>query len=85
MADGSGHDAAVVVGVDGSDSSVEALRWAARQARLTGATLCRRHGVGLPGTRNTIRHRPRAAHHLRPQSRQLATPSTSLGERGTRR
>jgi nucleotide-binding universal stress UspA family protein len=40
MADGSGHESRVVVGVDGSDSSVEALRWAARQARLTGATLC---------------------------------------------
>lgn len=31
--------AEVVVGVDGSDSSRDALRWAARQARLTGATL----------------------------------------------
>ena len=28
-----------VVGVDGSDCSKDALRWAARQAELTGATL----------------------------------------------
>jgi len=31
--------AEVVVGVDGSDSSLNALRWAAKEARLTGATL----------------------------------------------
>ena len=31
--------AKVVVGVDGSDSSLNALRWAAKEARLTGATL----------------------------------------------
>ncbi len=29
----------IVVGVDGSESSVDALRWAAAQARLTGAPL----------------------------------------------
>ena len=29
----------IVVGVDGSDSSADALRWAAGQARLTGADL----------------------------------------------
>jgi nucleotide-binding universal stress UspA family protein len=29
----------IVVGVDGSASSLEALRWAARQAELTGATV----------------------------------------------
>lgn len=29
----------VVVGVDGSDSSVRAVRWAAQQAKLTGASL----------------------------------------------
>jgi nucleotide-binding universal stress UspA family protein len=29
----------IVVGVDGSDSSVRALRWAAGQAKLTGASL----------------------------------------------
>jgi nucleotide-binding universal stress UspA family protein len=38
---GSGGDgqARIVVGVDGSEGSKEALRWAARQAELTGATL----------------------------------------------
>lgn len=34
----------IVVGVDGSASSHQALRWAARQARLTGAKL---HAVGI--------------------------------------
>ena len=34
-----GRRASIVVGVDGSDSSKEALRWAAKQAELTGATL----------------------------------------------
>lgn len=29
----------IVVGLDGSDSSIEALRWAAAQARLAGSTL----------------------------------------------
>jgi hypothetical protein len=29
----------IVVGVDGSDSSKDALRWAAHQAELTGASL----------------------------------------------
>jgi nucleotide-binding universal stress UspA family protein len=29
----------IVVGTDGSDASVDALKWAARQAQLTGATL----------------------------------------------
>jgi nucleotide-binding universal stress UspA family protein len=29
----------IVVGVDGSEPSLDALRWAARQSRLTGATL----------------------------------------------
>ncbi len=32
-------DQVVVVGVDGSDQSRDAVRWAARQARLTGASL----------------------------------------------
>jgi nucleotide-binding universal stress UspA family protein len=31
--------ATIVVGVDGSEGSNEALRWAARQAKLTGGTL----------------------------------------------
>ncbi|HUY47918.1 MAG TPA: universal stress protein [Streptosporangiaceae bacterium] len=35
----SGGQARIVVGVDGSAGSTEALRWAARQARLTGAAL----------------------------------------------
>jgi nucleotide-binding universal stress UspA family protein len=37
----SGNDGAarIVVGVDGSEGSKAALRWAARQADLTGATL----------------------------------------------
>jgi nucleotide-binding universal stress UspA family protein len=34
-----GGQAHIVVGVDGSESSKNALRWAARQARYTGATL----------------------------------------------
>jgi nucleotide-binding universal stress UspA family protein len=29
----------IVAGIDGSDSSIQALRWAAGQAQLTGATL----------------------------------------------
>jgi len=39
--DGSGGDgqARIVVGVDGSDGSILALRWAARQAEFTGVTL----------------------------------------------
>jgi nucleotide-binding universal stress UspA family protein len=32
-------DGRIVVGVDGSDSSVRALSWAARQAELTGSSL----------------------------------------------
>jgi nucleotide-binding universal stress UspA family protein len=38
---GSGDDgqARIVVGIDGSECSKEALRWAVRQAKLTGATL----------------------------------------------
>ena len=34
----SGHSR-IIVGVDGSESSVAALRWAVRQARLTGGTV----------------------------------------------
>jgi nucleotide-binding universal stress UspA family protein len=48
----------IVVGVDGSEASNEALRWAANQAKLTGSTLraitCWRvpntfYGGGVPG------------------------------------
>jgi nucleotide-binding universal stress UspA family protein len=40
----------VVVGVDGSDLSVEALRWAARQARLTHAKILAVTGYEIPWT-----------------------------------
>jgi len=36
---GSGGRSRIVVGADGSEGSKEALRWAARQAEFTGATL----------------------------------------------
>jgi nucleotide-binding universal stress UspA family protein len=40
VADTSGQDRRrIVVGVDGSDSSTDALEWAARQAELTGSIL----------------------------------------------
>ncbi|HUY21173.1 MAG TPA: universal stress protein [Acidimicrobiales bacterium] len=39
MDNGTSPGPTIVVGVDGSDSSVVALRWAARQARLAGAAL----------------------------------------------
>ena len=32
-------DSRIVVGVDGSDASKEALRWAGRRPKLTGASL----------------------------------------------
>jgi nucleotide-binding universal stress UspA family protein len=35
----SGHERRIVVGVDGSDSSKAALRWAIRQAKLTGGSV----------------------------------------------
>jgi nucleotide-binding universal stress UspA family protein len=38
----------IVVGVDGSDSSKQALRWAARQARLTGGELHAVHVWDVP-------------------------------------
>ncbi|MFI5803525.1 universal stress protein [Streptomyces sp. NPDC051561] len=38
----------IVVGVDGSDPSVRALRWAARQAELTGAELVAVTGWEFP-------------------------------------
>jgi nucleotide-binding universal stress UspA family protein len=34
-----GMNARIVVGIDGSDSAADALRWAIEQARLTGATI----------------------------------------------
>jgi nucleotide-binding universal stress UspA family protein len=40
----SGGTGRIIAGVDGSGSSVQALRWAARQARLTGAEL---HVIGV--------------------------------------
>lgn len=40
--------ACIVVGVDGSPCSLEALRWAARQAQLTQATLCPVTAWSLP-------------------------------------
>jgi nucleotide-binding universal stress UspA family protein len=39
MSGSSGQDARIVVGVDGSEGSKSALRWAARQAGFTGAAL----------------------------------------------
>jgi nucleotide-binding universal stress UspA family protein len=39
VANGSGKPPKIVVGVDGSESSRDALRWAARQAQLTGGRL----------------------------------------------
>jgi nucleotide-binding universal stress UspA family protein len=36
---GDGGRPRIVVGVDGSECSIDALRWAARQAELTGATV----------------------------------------------
>ena len=39
MSEPASHPARIVVGVDGSPESVQALRWAARQAELTGAEL----------------------------------------------
>jgi len=39
MGEGEGTSPRIVVGVDGSPSSIRALRWAADQARLTGARL----------------------------------------------
>ena len=38
----------IVVGVDGSDESKEALAWAAEQARLTGAKLRAVHAWSIP-------------------------------------
>ena len=39
MTEGSDTNPRIVVGVDGSPSSRQALRWAAHQAKLTGASL----------------------------------------------
>jgi nucleotide-binding universal stress UspA family protein len=40
----------IVVGVDGSPSSVQALRWALEQARLTGAPVCAVSAWALPAS-----------------------------------
>ncbi|HET8559353.1 MAG TPA: universal stress protein [Marmoricola sp.] len=42
--------AVIVVGIDGSESSKQALRWAVRQAELTGATLRAVEVWRLPNT-----------------------------------
>lgn len=39
MREPASHPPRIVVGVDGSAESVQALRWAVRQAELTGATV----------------------------------------------
>ena len=39
----------IVVGVDGSEGSKHALRWAARQAEFTGRHAGGRHRLGVPG------------------------------------
>ena len=39
MSESGADEHRIVVGVDGSEGSEDALRWAARQAKLTGATL----------------------------------------------
>lgn len=39
MGSGNGEQAGIVVGIDGSECSEEALRWAARQAEFTGAAV----------------------------------------------
>lgn len=44
-----GHTSRVVVGVDGSPASYEALRWAVRQARLMGATVDAVAAYDVPG------------------------------------
>jgi nucleotide-binding universal stress UspA family protein len=40
----------IIVGVDGSPSSVQALRWAVEQARLTGAPVCAVCAWDLPAS-----------------------------------
>jgi nucleotide-binding universal stress UspA family protein len=44
------HEPRIVVGVDGSPSSRNALRWAVRQARLTGAVVDAVHAWSAPST-----------------------------------
>lgn len=48
--------AGIVVGVDGSPGSLSALRWAAQQARVTGAGLRLVHAyhAGDPGSRHVV-------------------------------
>jgi nucleotide-binding universal stress UspA family protein len=47
---------AIVVGVDGSTSSIRALDWAIQQAGRTHAPLVLVHAVGAPGTVGPTRH-----------------------------
>ena len=54
----------IVVGVDGSEPSKRALRWAADQAQLTGAELEGRDDVGVPAD---PRLGPAVSVGLRPQ------------------
>jgi nucleotide-binding universal stress UspA family protein len=48
--DGQPDNPVIVVGVDGSELSVQALRWAARQARVTGAGILAVTGYEIPWT-----------------------------------
>ena len=62
----------IVVGVDGSPSSHDALTWAARQAHMTGSTPRDRDDVGMAGELRLGGARPR---RLRPRRRRPAARS----------